>query len=91
MNVRTMLERIENNAEAISEVLLMPSFSNHYEGIEVAGALATIRENINLVLAEYEDEDLVVIRLVNEVLVINFGNPGAGSRYVNWALENGGA
>ena len=52
--------------------------------IDRSRALAMIKENSELVFPEYEDEGLVVISLVNDLLVINLGNPGAYNRYLNW-------
>lgn len=79
-----LLERIWTQKNQISEVTKTEDYksSSSYVRLDTANALEFLKRHKNLTFPEYEDEDLVVLSLVGEFFIFNFGQPGAFHRFL---------
>jgi len=79
-----LLERIWTQKGQISEVITMTDYKSTvlHERLDATNALEGLKRQENMTFPEYEDEDLVVLRVVGDILIFNFGQLGAFNRFL---------
>jgi hypothetical protein len=84
LNTADLLERISAQRNKILEVIRTQDYKSSlpYACLEVDSALEILDLNKGLIFPEYEDEGLVVLSIVGDILIFNFGQPGTFRGYL---------
>ena len=79
-----MIQRVRDQTDSIIEVVCLSTMASadQCEFLDVRQALERIAEHDDMIFPEYEDKELVVLSILNDHLIFNFGRSGAFHRYL---------
>lgn len=88
LDVASKLDRIDRARASIKEAFLVWLLADHVEPrrLDIREALCVIATHERFLFPEYESEDLVVMRIENNLFVFNFGDPDSVGRFVTALL-----
>ncbi|KMP10415.1 hypothetical protein UR09_06290 [Candidatus Nitromaritima sp. SCGC AAA799-A02] len=76
LDLNQMLKRIRGERDKITEVIQIDTLIPEWESIDLGKTMETIECNIDLIFPVKENNKFLVLRLLNDEFVFNFGSPG---------------